>query len=258
MASSGTLEVRFAEDHDDVEAAQALRFAVFFEEMQASSGPITQMNRLDIDSFDDVCDHLLVVDHERPPDDAVVGTYRLLRQDVAARCGGFYSSAEFDLTPLTRGPWRSGKFLELGRSCVHPAYRNHTTIQLLWQGIAYYLDAFNIDLMFGCASFPGHDPQHHQIGLSYLHQNHLAPINYRVRAVPGQYVPMSMVSSEVYSLRAAFHSLPPLIKAYLRLGAFIGDGAVIDETFGTTDVFILLPVDRIATRYLNHLNRRTA
>ena len=253
--SAGRLEVRFAQDHDDVAAAQALRFRVFFEEMQALAEPIAHMNRRDIDPFDDVCDHLLVVDHDRPQNEAVVGTYRLLREDAAARCGGFYSSAEYDLTPLIRGPWRSGGLLELGRSCVHPAYRSHATIQLLWRGIARYLDAFNIDLMFGCASFPGRNPQYHQIGLSYLHENHLAPINYRVRAVASQHVPMSMVSSKAYSLREAVRGLPPLIKAYLRLGAFIGDGAVIDQAFGTTDVFILLPVDRIATRYLNHLNR---
>lgn len=255
--SAGRLEVRFAQDHDDVVAAQALRFRVFFEEMQALADPIAQMNRRDIDLFDDVCEHLLVVDHDRPPNEAVVGTYRLLREDVAARCGGFYSSAEYDLAPLTRGPWRPGGLLELGRSCVDPAYRTHTTIQLLWRGIARYLDVFNIDLMFGCASFPGRNPLNHQIGLSYLHENHLAPINYRVHAVAGQHVPMSTISSKAYSMREAFRSLPPLIKAYLRLGAFIGDGAVIDQTFGTTDVLIILPVNRIATRYLNHLSRNT-
>ncbi len=111
--------------------------------------------------------------------------------------------------------------------------------------------------MFGCASFPGRNPLNYQIGLSYLHENHLAPINYRVHAVAGQHVPMSMISSKAYSAREAFRSLPPLIKAYLRLGAFIGDGAVIDQTFGTTDVLIILPVNRIATRYLNHLSRNT-
>lgn len=258
VAATGSLEVRFAQDQNDVAAAQALRFRVFFEEMQAQAEPVTQMTRRDFDPFDDVCDHLLVVDHDLPPEEAVVGTYRLLREEVALRCGGFYSAGEYDLTPLRTGPWRSGGFLELGRSCVHPAYRTHATIQLLWRGIARYLDAFNIDVMFGCASFPGRYPQQHQVGLSYLHENHLAPAEYRVCAVPDLHVSMNTVSPDAYSLREALRSLPPLIKAYLRLGAFIGDGAVVDQAFGTTDVFILLPVDRIAARYLNHLNRRVA
>ena len=255
-ATSGSLEVRFAQDRDEIAAAQVLRFRVFYEEMQASPDAIGQMTRRDIDPFDDICDHLLVVDHDLPPSEAVVGTYRLLRQDVANRCGGFYSAGEYDLAPLLGGSWRTRGFLELGRSCVHPAYRTNATIQLLWRGITRYLDVHGVDVMFGCASFQGTCPEAHQVALSYLHNHHLAPAQFRVRARPDQYVAMDALPAETYSLRDALRTLPPLIKAYLRLGAFVGDGAVIDQAFGTTDVFILLSVDRIADRYFNRFDRR--
>ncbi len=257
-AASGSLEVRFAQDRDEVAAAQALRFRVFYEEMDAHPDPVARVTRRDVDPFDEVCDHLLVVDHDLPASDAVVGTYRLLREDVAARRGGFYSAAEYDLSPLTDGPSRRGSFLELGRSCVHPAYRTNATIQLLWRGIARYLDVYGIAVMFGCASFPGTCPEEHQVALSYLHGNHLAPVDCRVRARAGRFVAMDAIPPDAYAFRKALRRLPPLIRAYLRLGAFVGDGAVVDHAFGTTDVFILLFADRIAPRYLNRLDRRPA
>lgn len=256
-ATSGSLEVRFARDSDEIAAAQALRFRVFYEEMQANPDVIAQMTRRDTDPFDDICDHLLVVNHDLPPAEAVVGTYRLLRQDVANRYGGFYSAAEYDLAPLSGGSWRVQGFLELGRSCVHPAYRTNATIQLLWRGITRYLDVHGIEVMFGCASFKGTRPEEHQVALSYLHGNHLAPAHCQVRAQPDRFIAMDMIPAETYSRREALRELPPLIKAYLRLGAFVGDGAVVDNVFGTTDVFILLPVDRIAERYFNRFDRRT-
>ena len=256
-ATLGSLEVRFAQDSGEIAAAQALRFRVFYEEMQASPDAIAQVTRRDTDLFDDICDHLLVVDHDLPPAEAVVGTYRLLRQDVANRCGGFYSAGEYDLAPLLGGSWGAQGFLELGRSCVHPAYRTNATIQLLWRGITRYLDVHAIEVMFGCASFKGTRPEEHQVALSYLRGNHLAPAHCRVRAQPDKFIEMDVVRAETYSRRDALRGLPPLIKAYLRLGAFVGDGAVIDHVFGTTDVFILLPVDRIAERYFNRFDRRT-
>lgn len=223
--------------------------------MHANPDPNARMTRRDIDSFDEVCDHLLVIDHDLSASDAVVGTYRLLRQDVACRCGGFYSAGEYDLAPLMEGPWGSRGLLELGRSCVHPAYRTNATIQLLWRGITRYLDVHGIDVMFGCASLPGMRLEEHEVALSYLHRHHLAPTDCRVRARSNQFVAMDVVPADSYSLRDALRGLPPLIKAYLRLGAFVGDGAVIDSAFGTTDVFILLSVERIAERYFNRFDR---
>lgn len=255
-AVSGGLEVRFAQDSEEVAAAQALRYRVFYEEMRATPEPIAELTRRDIDPFDDVCDHLLVVDHDLPASEAVVGTYRLLRQNVALGCGGFYSADEYDLGPLVDGPWGSGGLLELGRSCVHPAYRTNGTIQLLWRGITRYLDVHGIDVMFGCASFSGTDPADHAVALSHLHHHHLAPPECRVQARPERFVAMDALPRDGYALRDALRGLPPLIKAYLRLGAFVGEGAVVDHAFGTTDVFIVLSVERIAERYLNRFDRR--
>lgn len=257
-AASGNLEVRFAQDRKEVAAAQALRFRVFHEEMDARPDAVARASRRDADPFDDVCDHLLVVDHDLPAAEAVVGTYRLLREDVAAHRGGFYSAAEYDLAPLTDGPSRRGGLLELGRSCVHPAYRANATIQLLWRGIARYLGIHGIGVMFGCASFPGTRPDEHRVALSHLHDAHLAPVRCRVRARADRFAPMDTVPPGSYTPREAVRGLPPLVKAYLRLGAFVGDGAVVDHAFGTTDVFILMFVDRIAPRYLDRFDRRAA
>ena len=255
-ARQGNLEVRLAQDVKDVKASQRLRYKIFYEEMTAHPNWRMKRTRRDIDAYDGICDHLLVIDHAAPRKDAVVGTYRLLRQDVADRFAGFYSSNEYDLSPLTSPEFRAqmGKdrqLLELGRSCVHPDYRNSNTINLLWKGIASYLDEHRIAYMFGCASFPGSDPARHARAMSYLYHEHLCPDDFMVRALPDQYRPMEMYQPGDYEIRLARRELPPLIKGYLRLGCFIGDGAVVDEQFDTTDVFILLPVERVAKRYSN-------
>lgn len=248
-------EVRFAQNSDDVAAAQALRYRVFYEEMGATPQSILGPTFKDTDGFDDICDHLLVVDTELPAAENVIGTYRLLRKDTAMRFGGFYSSDEYDLGPLIEGPWGSGGLLELGRSCVHPNYRNNGTIQLLWKGITNYINFYEIDVMFGCASFLGITPSDHALALSYLHYNHLVPAECWVKAQSDRFVNMRLIPQRDFSTRDALVRLPPLIKAYLRLGAFVGEGAVVDHVFGTTDVFIVLPVAKIPQRYLNRFHR---
>ena len=255
-AAPGGLEVRLARDRGEVAAAQALRFRVFHEEMGAQSDAAARASRRDADPFDDVCDHLLVVDRGLPAAEAVVGTCRLLREDAAARRGGFYSAAEYDLGPLTGGPPRRGGLLELGRSCVHPAYRANAAIRLLWRGMARYLELHGIGAVFGCASFPGTRPEAHEAALSYLHGNHLAPARCRVRARADRFVAMDAAPPGSYTLREAVRGLPPLVRAYLRLGAAVGDGAVVDHAFGTTDVFVLLFADRIAPRCLDRFANR--
>jgi putative hemolysin len=134
---------------------------VFFDEMGASAQGL--LDQLDADPYDALCDHLLVIDEDQPgtlvADGAVVGTYRLLRESVARAAQGFYSAGEFDLAPLMAGEGRvGGELLELGRSCVLPAFRTSATISLLWRGIADYIAAHDIGLMFGCASFPASIP----------------------------------------------------------------------------------------------------
>lgn len=254
LVAAGALEVRLGREPDEIAAAQRLRYRVFYEEMSAEPTPAMRADRRDFDELDAYCDHLLVIDHARPADEAVVGTYRLLRQQVAETAGGFYSAGEFDLSPLFAASGGT-RFLELGRSCVHPDYRNNGTIQLLWRGITIYTARHKLGFMFGCASLPGTDPDALALPLSFLHHDFRAPEEIRVRALPERYVEMNRIPPEAIDRRAALRSLPPLIKGYLRLGCYIGDGAVIDPQFGTTDVFILLPVGRIGERYLTRLDR---
>lgn len=253
----GNLEVRLARSFKEIKAAQKLRYKIFYKEMKAKPDWLTKMSKRDIDPYDAFCDHLLVIDHEKPKSKRVVGTYRLLRQEIAEAHEGFYSSKEYDLSPLMTDSFRAqmgeGKqLLELGRSCVHKDYRATSTINLLWKGIAEYLKENNIAYMFGCASFEGVDPAEFKEAFSYLYHNHLVAEDFHVKAWDEQFVGMNSIAAEDVDTKSARRALPPLIKGYLRIGCFIGDGAVVDEQFGTTDVFILLPVERIAKRYSKH------
>jgi L-ornithine Nalpha-acyltransferase len=251
---AGVLDVRLATSEEEIRAAQSLRFDIFYNEMGAQPSVETRNLGRDFDPYDAICDHLLVIDHSNESAPQVVGTYRLLRQLVAQQNKGFYSASEFDLSPLLSKTFQSrigeGKqLLELGRSCVHPNYRNVSTINLLWRGIASYLATHNIGFMFGCASLSGTEVHEHAAALSYLYHNHLAGSDIRVRTLAEKYVDMNRLPIGGYDGKAAMRALPPLVKGYLRLGCVIGDGAFIDEQFNTTDVFILLPVERISARY---------
>lgn len=254
----GSLEVRLARTASEVRAAQSLRYRVFYKEMAAVADVAAQMTRRDADAYDRFCDHLLVLDHddivERPfrrSRPRIVGTYRLLRQDVAEKHCGFYTAAEFDIGPVIASH-RHLKFLELGRSCVLKEYRTKRTVELLWQGIWAYVLQHGIDVMLGCASIEGTDPAEMALPLSFLHHNSAARDDWYVRANADRYVSMNRMPAGEIDMKAALHALPPLIKGYLRLGAMIGDGAVIDRQFGTTDVLIILPVSAISPRYVNY------
>jgi len=249
----GSLSVRLANTAADIEAAQALRWQIFYQEGDATPSP--EMARLgrDFDAFDEVCDHLLVVDNalgDGPR--SVVGTYRLIRRPAAARRGGFYSRAEYDISPMVAWP---GNVLELGRSCVSAPYRGRPLMQLLWRGIAAYVFKHDIEMMFGCASMPGVDPKALALPLSYLYHNHLAPEPLRVRALPELFVDMNLTPPDQINLREALAVLPPLIKGYMRLGGWVGDGAVIDHQFGTTDVFVIVKTDQLTDKYFQHYSR---
>ena len=255
FAQDGLLEVRLTRKRLDIMAAQALRYRVFYDEMGATPTPRMRAKRRDFDRYDRICDHVLVLDHQRLPGDKVIGTYRILRQEVAVQHGGFYSAGEFDISKLLRGQATSGQLMEMGRSCVAAEYRNTATIQLLWRGIANYMLTHNITLVIGCASFPGTDPALHAAPLSYLHHHHMAPPETRVRALPHLYQPINLMNKDAISPREALRAMPPLVKAYLRVGAYVGDGAVIDYQFATTDVFMILPTERVAERYHTHFER---
>jgi putative hemolysin len=209
--------------------------------------------RRDFDAFDTVCDHLLVLDRRRGDGpEGIVGTYRLIRRSAAAKMGRFYSSAEYDIQPMIDYP---GEVLELGRSCIEKDARNTATMQMLWRGIALYAYHYNIQVMFGCASMPGTDPSQHSQALSYLYHHHLAPPEIRVRALASRYVKMDVLEPGSYDTRKAMARVPPLIKGYLRLGGFVGDGAVIDSQFNTTDVFITVKTELVTEKYIRHYER---
>ena len=264
LGRMGSLEVRLAQTAAEVRQAQKLRYRVFYQEGSAIPNPGRLFARRDVDAYDAICDHLLVIDHDsrdssvhnRP---AVVGTYRLLRQSLAEEYGGFYTASEFDIGDLV-ARHANLQFLELGRSCVLGPYRNKRTVELLWHGISGYLSQYPTDVMIGCASLDGTEPRQLASSLSFLHHYARAPEQWRARALPERYVEMNRMSKETIDPKTALRGLPPLLKGYLRLGAYIGDGAVIDHEFGTTDVLIVLPYDAIKERYLEHFDvgRRAA
>jgi L-ornithine Nalpha-acyltransferase len=257
LGRSGNLEVRLAKTRRDVRRAQRLRYQVFYEEMAAMPNARARFLRRDIDAFDAVCDHLLVVDTTRmdarpgrKPRPMVVGTYRLLRQDQAGH-SGFYSQGEFDIAPLiARHPGK--RFLELGRSCVLTEYRTKKTVELLWHGIWAYVRHHRIDVMFGCASLEGTDPATLAGVLGFLHHHASAVGEWRASAHPAHHVPMDRIRATDIDAKATLKALPPLLKGYLRIGARFGDGAVIDRQFGTTDVLVILPVSSIDPRYVDY------
>lgn len=253
---AGNFEVRLAQTPAEIEAAQALRFRVFYEEMGAHASPEMKALSRDFDPFDAVCDHLLVLDRRRGEGpQSIVGTYRLIRSSAAAKMGRFYSSAEYDIQKMIDYP---GEVLELGRSCIAKDARNTATMQMLWRGIALYAYHYNIQVMFGCASIPGTDPAEHAQALSYLYHHNLAPPEIRVRALPSRYVKMDVLEEGSYDPRKALARVPPLIKGYLRLGGFVGDGAVIDHEFGSTDVFITVKTELVTEKYIRHYERAKA
>ncbi len=250
----GNLGLRLARTPDEVDAVQSLRYRVFYQEMGATPDRAAAQSQRDRDAFDGVADHLIVVDHALGDGPAgVVGCYRMMQRAGAAALGRFYSASEYDIAPLLAFP---GRVLELGRSCVDARYRGRAVMQLLWRGIAAYIFAHEIDLMFGCASLAGTDPDGLAAELTYLYHNHLAPPALRPRAVPGRYVDMRRLPPGQVDGRRVLAGLPPLIKGYIRLGAMIGDGAVVDAQFNTTDVAIVVKTDLVTGKYIDHYKRQ--
>ncbi len=251
LGKLGNLEVRLACDEGEVEAALRLRYEVFYEERGLGLRPGTSWDGCDRDGYDEICDHLVVIDNALDPGANIVGTYRLLRSDRLPQGAGFYTATEFDLDPLL-DRHRQLRFLELGRSCVRPAYRSKRTIELLWQGVWAYVRANGVDVMLGCASFCGVVPAAHAQSLSFLHQNARAQGVWAVSALAARHVSMDLMPEEAIDARKAIAGMPPLIKGYLRLGGMVGDGCVVDRDFGTTDVLIVLPVAAINPRYVEY------
>jgi len=253
--SFGDILVRLARNENEIHQAQSLRYHIFYEEFNATpSDEIRQIGR-DVDYFDDHTDHLVVIDKSiMDSEKAVVGTYRLLREDQAEKAGRFYTSDEFDISKLIEN--YSG-LLEMGRSCVLEKYRTKAVLQLLWQGIAEYVAHYNVEFLFGCASFPGTNPETHAEELSFLYHNHMAPEGFRPRALPELYTKMDWLGAEDINARKVLKNLPPLIKGYLRIGGFVGDGAFVDHSFDTTDVCVVLSTSMMTQSYQKHYERKT-
>ncbi|SNY90374.1 ornithine-acyl[acyl carrier protein] N-acyltransferase [Cohaesibacter sp. ES.047] len=255
----GSLEIRLAQTEREIRKAQRLRYKVFYKEMAAKPDSHTKFTRRDADAFDAICDHLLVLDHDSPQkkfrrrEPRIVGTYRLLRQEMADLYGGFYSASEFNIRHIL-DTHKDLRFLELGRSCVLKDYRTKRTIELLWQGIWAYVQIHKIDVMIGCASLKGTDPKAMAEPLTFLSKQAKAPEEWRVEAWPEIRVPLDQMPPEEINDKQALRLLPPLVKAYMRLGCHFGESAMVDYQFGTTDVFIILPVENIDPKYVLHYN----
>lgn len=253
LIASENFEVRVAQTQAEIQAAQRVRYRVFYEELHAVPTPAMEADCRDFDKYDPYCDHLLAVDRSVVDENGqpeVIGCYRVMRSEGALRAGGFYTSGEFDISELLRSVKKGARLLELGRSCVLKEYRSKPIVmQLLWRAIIAYVVRYRIDVMFGCASFEGTDPKAFAMPLSYLHHFHPIEGGVKARALPRLYVDMNFMPKDEIDPRAALHALPALIKGYVRAGAQIGDGAVVDHQFSTTDVLIYYAMDNMPPRY---------
>lgn len=258
-AQLGPLEVHLTSKRADILKAMRLRFEVFYEEMSAKTNTLAHLLRLDRDAYDKICEHLLVFDSTSQKKlfqgnfgPQAIATYRILRQEVAQKTLGFYTQQEFNLDDLIKRKSADCRFMELGRSCVRKEYRSKRCIELLWKGLWTYAQEHGINVMIGCASFDGTDPQKYSQALSYLYHHALAQNEWHCKAHASLYQKMNIIPKDEIKVLEALKQMPPLIKGYLRLGAFVGDGAVIDKQFGTIDILIILPIDRINPRYFEH------
>lgn len=241
MAADPEFEVRLARDAEDIRAGQRLRYEVFVEELGGGGALVDHDSQLERDAFDPLYDHLLLFDKARPGAPAV-GAYRLMRGDRLAPGARFYCEDEYDISVL-RASGR--KLMELGRSCIHRDYRGGAALMVLWQGLLDYVEAHEIEVMFGVASFHGTDPGALAAPLSLLHARYLAPPQLRVRAVAEHFQPMGLLPVGEIDRVAAMRAVPALIKSYLRLGAVVGEGAYVDHAFNTTDVCIVVDIERV-------------
>ncbi len=255
IADPVAFELRLAEDAQDLRAAQRLRYDVFVRELGGDGDLVDHAEGLERDAFDPYFDHLILVDPRIDPatERHVIGVYRLMTADGAARMGRFYSEGEYDLTAL-KGSGR--RLLELGRSCVHADFRGTTAMFHLWNGLADYVLERGIEIMFGVASFHGVDIPAQKMPLAYLHHFHLAPEPLRVRVQPPYFQTMDLVAKAGVDRLAAMAATPALIKAYLRLGGFVGEGAFVDHRFNTTDVCLMMDTARMSAKHRGYYVRK--
>ncbi|MGC1495969.1 MAG: GNAT family N-acyltransferase [Sulfitobacter sp.] len=241
---AGHFQVKLAETADELRAAQHLRYRVFVTELGGGGPLVDHAAQLEKDELDPYFDHLLLIDTRSGE---VVGVYRLMRSERAKQAGRYYSEAEYDLTPLLKSGRR---LLELGRSCLHPDYRGGMAMHHLWMALANYVNQHRIEVLFGVASFHGTDVDALKQPLSLLHHRHLAPPELRVRASDKSFQNMDLVDEPNLNRRAAMLQIPSLIKAYLRLGGCVGEGAFVDHAFNTTDVCLIMDTAQMSARQI--------
>ncbi|MFK7941194.1 MAG: GNAT family N-acetyltransferase [Roseovarius sp.] len=241
-AKTPQFRVKLAETREELRAAQRLRYRVFVQELGGDGPMVDHDAGLEVDRFDAHFDHLILQCDAEPDPDTVVGVYRVLRDDQARSAGQFYSEDEYDLSMLTAS---NRRLLELGRSCLDARYRGGMAMVHLWQGLARYVADHSVEILFGVASFHGTDAQKLAQPLSLLHHRHLAPEPLRPRARAAQYQAMNLIPEAELDRRAAMVQVPALIKAYLRLGGCVGDGAFVDHTFNTTDICLVMDTQRM-------------
>lgn len=236
------LHVGLAQCESEIREAQKLRYRIFAEELGARLP--TRLPGIDIDLYDPYCEHLIVRDEANG---RIVGTYRILSPQSAKRTGGYYSENEFDLTRLQL--LREG-MVEIGRSCIDPDYRTGGTIALLWSGLAHYMTQGGYRTLIGCASIGMADGGHLAANLYRRLGEHMAPPEYRV--FPRHPLPVE----QLFNGQPA--ELPPLIKGYLRAGAYVGGEPAWDPDFNTADLLIMMPMARVEERYARHFLERKA
>lgn len=249
LVNSSQLEIRLAKDQEEIFESQRLRYKVFVDEFGAKVSVKNKNKSIESDKFDSYCDHLILIDKSvrnlvgKP---LIVGTLRLLNSTNANKFDGFYSAAEYNLDKMLE---LKKNLLEIGRACVDKNYRGHLALHLLWLGLGKYVVERNIAVIFGVASFNGNDPTHFSSALSLLNHKYGASKMLEFKALAPNSVDMNMISVEELDYRKAMSQMPSLIKAYLRMGARVGDGAFVDTKFNTVDIGIIIEVELMGSKY---------
>ena len=237
--STSLFEVSLAANETDIAAAQDLRYRVFYEEMSAEPTAEEARCRREVDAYDTQAEHILIRERAHG---TLVACYRMMRRARLPAGTPFYSESEFDLSRMLSHPLAAHS-VELSRACVAKSFRTMRVPALLLRALGSYVQHYNLLMMFGCGSFPSTDPDALAIPLSWLWHHHLAPEPLRGRALEHLYEPMNRIRKEDLVSQKALRVMPPLMKAYLRMGCFVGDGAVIDHRFKTTDILLMFPVN---------------
>ncbi len=245
---TGNLIAKLATNSDELEASKILRHRIFRERNNESFDQSSNSQYLDYDGYDKLAEHIVIIDRQRLIDGSqnyVVGTCRLIIGDFSDGPNHFYSNSEFMIESLVKFEKR---FLELGRTCLDPKYRDGRGLYLLWLTFLRYISENKIEIVFGVASFKGVSPEKFAHALSFLHYHHLSQEK-NVTARSEGFVALNQLSKEDINLRKAHKQLPSLLKTYLSCGGWVGKGAFLDKVFETLDIFVSVEASDILRKY---------